>query len=159
MKFVLYLCTNSALESNKAQELLDYLAGKLRNTAEVKNILGILAEKQDFTWAIRNSDCLVLVGSRLASSLIQNKEQEIEEDWITFDGKVLHDEFVRNKELVKKLIMVFFTERSKNDWVPDGLDQKRIFDLDNEKIYKGNPVVTHLEYTIRRVLGETMVDW
>ncbi|XP_022806762.1 WD repeat-containing protein 36-like [Stylophora pistillata] len=133
-------------EGNKAQKLLDCLAGKLRNTAEVRNILDILAEKQDFTWAVRNSDCVVLIRSRLASSLIQNEKQEIEDYWVTFDGKVIHDEFTRNKELLDKLITVFFTKRNKNDWIPDGLDQKRIFDLHNEKIHKGNPAVTYLEY-------------
>ena len=62
-----------------------------------------------------------------ASSLIQNKRQESEDDFITFDGKVIHDEFTGNKELLDRLVIVFFAERTKNDWVPTGLDERRIF--------------------------------
>ena len=62
-----------------------------------------------------------------ASSLIQNKRQESEDDFITFDGKVIHDEFTGNKELLGKLVIVFFAERTKNDWVPTSLDERRIF--------------------------------
>ena len=101
-----------------------------------------------------------MIGSHQASSLIQNKQQETEGDYITFDGKFIHEQLTENKELVRdKLVMVFLTERKESDWIPNGLDQKRIFDLHNEKIHRGNPALTHLEYTIRRVLGETMVDW
>ena len=42
-----------------------------------------------------------------ASSLIQNKRQESEDDFITFDGKVIHDEFTGNKELLDRLVIVF----------------------------------------------------
>ena len=157
MKRVLYLCTES--DRAKAQKLQDCLGGKLRNTAIVRNVAAILADEQDFGWELRSSDCVVLVASPLASSLIKDKEQEIEDDCITFDGKVIQDEFTRNKELVNKLVTVFFSERAENDWIPDGLNEKRIFDLQNQKIHRGNPVLDHLEYTIRRVLGETMVDW
>ena len=62
-----------------------------------------------------------------ASSVIQNKRQESEDDFITFDGKVIHDEFTGNKELLDRLVIVFFAERTKNDWVPTGLDERRIF--------------------------------
>ena len=157
MKRVLYLCPYN--ERTKAQKLLDCLSGKLRNTAVIRNIADILADEQDFDWEIRNSDCVVLIASRLASSLIKDKKQEMEDDCITFDGKVIHDEFTGNKELVNKLILVFFNERTKNDWIPNGLDQRRIFNLQGEKIHGCNPVLDHLEYTIRRALGETMVDW
>ena len=157
MKFVLFMYTGS--DSDEAEDLKDYLSGKLRSTAVLRNITGILAEELDFKEELSGSDCLVLIGSRQASSLIQNKRQETEGDFITFDGKVIHEEFTGNKELVDKLIIVYFSEKNQNDWIPTGLNEKRIFHLQGEKIHRGNPAMSHLEYTIRRVLGETILDW
>ena len=125
----------------------------------MRNIADILAEEQDFSWEIQRSDCVVLIGSSQASSFIQNRRQENEDDCITFDGKIIHDEFTGNKELLDRLIVVFLTERAKNDWLPNGLDEKRIFNLLGEKIWRGNPALDHLEYSVRRVLGETVLDW
>ena len=160
MKCVLYLCTGRDSDSDEAEQLQDCLQGKLRDIADVRSIANILALRKDFMKVLHSSDCVVLVGSRQASSLIQNKQQEAEGDFITFDGKAIHDEFTENKELVDKLIIVFpLTERTKNDWIPTGLNEKRIFNLKGEKIWRGNPALTHLEYTIRRVLGETVLDW
>ena len=92
----------------------------LRKVADLRNITDILAEEQDFKNELSRSSCVVLTGSRHASSLIQNKRQKTEDDLITFDGKVIHDEFTGNKELIDRLVIVFFTERTKNDWVPIG---------------------------------------
>ena len=101
-----------------------------------------------------------MVGSQQTSSIIQNNQQETEGDYITFDGKFIHDELTENKELIRdKLVVVYVTERAEDDWITNGLDPKRIFDLHNEKVHRGNPALTHLEYTIRRVLGETIIDW
>ena len=60
---------------------------------------------------------------------------------------------------MEKLIVVFLTERTENDWVPSGVNEKKIFNLQEERIRVGNPALTHLEYTVRRVLGETALDW
>ena len=93
-----------------------------------------------------------------ASSLIQNKRQETEDDFITFDGKEIHDAFTGNKELRDKLVIVFFTERNKNDWIPTDLDERRIFYLPGEKIQRGNPSLYHLEDCIKGILtGKTRV--
>ena len=159
MKTVIVLNTES--DSSKAHALKNHLRGKMQDMpADLRNIIDILAEDQDFKAHFHHSDCILLIGSRQASSLIRNKQQETEDEFITFDGKFIHDELTGNKELVRdKLVMVFLTERTESDWIPNGLDEKRIFDLHNEKIHRGNPAVTHLEYTMRRVLGETMLDW
>ena len=149
----------SGIDSDKPEELQDCLRGKLQKEAIVKNTNDILADEHDFRKELRGSDCVVLVGSGQASFLIQNQQQETEDGLIIFDGKVIHEEFTGNRKLVEKLIMVFFTEKNKNDWIPTGMDEKRIFRLKGEKIWEGNPALDHLEYTIRRVLGETVLDW
>ena len=158
MKSVIVLNTES--EGSEAHTLKNYLRGRMPTLADLRGIIDILAEDLDFEKQFHRSDCVLLIGSHQASSLIQNKQQETESDYITFDGKFIHEQLTENKELVRdKLVMVFLTERNESDWIPNGLDQKRIFDLHNEKIHRGNPALSHLEYTIRRVLGETMVDW
>ena len=125
----------------------------------MRSVTDILAEDQDFIWELRNSDCLVLIGSRQASSLIQNKQQENEDEYVIFDGKALHEEFTENRALVKdKLIIVYLANRTKNDWIPDNFDEKRVFDLQGENIEEG-PLLYQLEYSIRRILGETILDW
>ena len=159
MKSVVVLNTES--DSSKAHTLKNFLRGKMQDMpANLRSIIDILAEDLDFKKQFHRSDCVLLIGSHRASSLIQSRQQETEDEFITFDGKFIHDELTENKELVRnKLVMVFLTERKASDWIPNGLDEKRIFDLHNEKIYRGNPALTHLEYTMRRVLGETMLDW
>ena len=97
-------------------------------------------------------DCIVLVGSRHASYLIKGRQQEADDDFLTFDGKVIHEEFTGNKEFIEKLIIVYLTtERSNDDWIPDGLDEKRIFNLQSEKIVE-SPLLCQLEYSIRKIL-------
>ena len=158
MKSILALNTRS--DGSKAHTLKNYLRGKLETLANVTDIGEILIEERDFMKQLRRSDCVLLIVSRQASQLLQNKQQETEGDYITFDGKVIRDELAQNKELVRdKLVIVFLKERNNNDWIPDGMNQKRVFNLENDKIHGGNPALTHLEYTKRRVLGETMVDW
>ena len=158
MKSIIVMNTQS--ENSRTHTLKNYLRGKLRTLAKLRSIGDILVEDQDFKNIFHYSDCVMLIGSHKTSSIIQNRQQETEGDFITFDGKFIHDELTENKELVRdKLVVVFFTDRTESDWIPDGLDQKRIFDLHNEKIHRGIPALDHLEYTIRRVLGETMVDW
>lgn len=147
----MFLYTDS--DSDEAERLKDYLQGNLRNVAVLRSITEISSEELDFGWELRSSGCVVLIGSSQASSLIQNKQQEGEEDFITFDGKVIHDEFTKKQELVDKLIIVYFKERIKNDWIPSGLDERRIFHLQEDKIRRGNPALEHLAHWIKQILG------
>ena len=140
-------------ESNKAEKLKDYLQGRLRNMADLRSIGEISAEEGDFRSELRSrGDCIVLVGSRHASYLIKARQQEADDDFLTFDGKVIYEEFTGNKEFIEKLIIVYLTtERSNDDWIPDGLDEKRIFNLQSEKIVE-SPLLCQLEYSIRKML-------
>lgn len=143
-------------ESDRAdvQELQDHLEGKLRNVAQLRNITRTLAEDRDVSWALRNSDCVVLIASHQALSLIQNKQQETKGNFVTFDGKMIHEEFEANQELVKdKLVIIFLREQTENDWIPTGFDAKKIFHLQGQKIKRGNPALSHLEHWIRQILG------
>ena len=151
MKYVMFLYTES--EQNKERKLRDYLQGRLRNIADVRTITRISAEEGDFRSELRcRGDCTVLVGSRHASSLIKDKQQESDDDYLTFDGKVIHEEFTGNKDSIDKLIIVYLTaERANDDWIPDGLDEKRIFNLQSEKIV-ASPLLYQLEYSIRKIL-------
>ena len=149
MKFALVLYTES--DSTRAGQLTDYIKGKFRKRATVRSIVDVLAEDQKLKDELPRSDCVVLVASPQASSLIHNKRAEIEDGYETFDGKLFHKEFTENKDLLKRLIIVFFSERTKNDWVPADFDEKRIFHVEAEKIQEGNPVLDHLLYCISRM--------
>ena len=156
MKHGLFLYTES--DSTKAEQLKDFLQGSLRKIAEFRDIGDVIAEDQKLKDELPRSDCVVLIGSRQASSLIHNKRTEIEDGYETFDGKLIHKEFTENKDLLKRLVIVFFTERTKNDWVPADFDERRIFRLEDEKIRGGNPVLDQLEDCIKGILiGKTRV--
>ena len=152
MKRVLFLYTES--DSSRAVQLRDYLQGSLGTMADFRNIVDVLAEEQKLKDELYRSKCVVLIGSRQASSLIHNKRAEIEDGYETFDGKLIHKEFTENKDLLKRLIIVFFTDRTKNDWVPADFDEGRIFNLEREKIRKGNPFLDYLLHIIRGILIE-----
>ena len=150
MKVALFLYTES--DSAKAERLKDYLQGKLRKMAVFRSIVDIIALDKKLKDQLPRSDCVVLIGSPEASSLIHNKRTEIEDDFETFDGKLFHKEFTENKDLLERLIIVFFTERSKNDWVPADFDERRIFHLKDQKIREGNPILDHLLYHMKQIL-------
>ena len=152
MRSVLFLYPES--DSNKARRLMNYYQGRLGKIADVRGIKNILVREQDFGKQLRLSECVVLVGTRQASSLIQNKQQEKDDDFITFDGKVMHEVFTENKDLVKnRLLIVHFTERTEDDWIPKGFDEKRIFLVEDGIVPPdGSPTLTHLEYRIKKVL-------
>lgn len=79
MKYVLFLYTER--DSDEAEELKDYLqVSRLRGVADMRNITGIFAEGQDFREELRRSDCVVLIGSHGASTLIREKKQEVDDD-------------------------------------------------------------------------------
>ena len=96
----------------------------------------------------------MLIGTHHALSLIQNKQQEKDEDDIIFDGKVMHEEFTENKELVKnRLVIIHFAERTENDWIPSDLDENRIFHVEDGTVPpNGSPTLTHLEYRMKKIL-------
>ena len=152
MKSSLFLYTES--DSTKARRLTSYFQGRVGRISEVRNIENILVREQDFREELRDSECVVLVGTPEALSLIQNKQQEKDEDDILFDGKVMHEEFTENKELVKnRLLIVHFTERTGTDWIPKGFDENRIFHVEDGKVPPdGTPTLTHLEYRMKKIL-------
>ena len=153
MKCVLFLYTES--DSMKAERLKDHLQGNLRQKADFRNILDILAEEQKLKDELLRSECVVLIGSHQASSLIQNKRTEIEDGFETFDGKLFHKEFTENRDLLKRLVIVFFTKRTKNDWIPADFEEKRIFRVEGE-IGDENPVLDQIQYCIKEILvGKT----
>ena len=152
MKCSLFLYTES--DSAKGRRLMNYFQGRLRTVANMRNIPNILVRKQDFRTILRRSECVVLVGTPQALSFIQNKQQEKDEDDILFDGKIIHEEFTENKELVKnRLVIVHFTKRTENDWIPTDFDEKRIFHVEDGNVPpKGTPTLTHLEYRMKKIL-------
>lgn len=147
MKCALFLYTGS--DSTKAEQLKDYLQGKLRAVADLRNVTDILAEDQDVKDELGGSDCVVLIGSRKASFLIQNNRQEIEDDFVTFDGGMIREMFMENHD---RLMIVFFTERNKNDWIPAGFDERKIFHLCGENFRRGNPALDQLEDCMKGIL-------
>ena len=156
MKCALFLYTKS--DSTKAEQLKDYLQSKLGTIADLRNIEDVLAEEHKLKDELSRSDCLVLIGSRQASSLIHNKRTEIEDGFETFDGKLIQKAFTENKDLRKELIIVFLAERTKNDWIPADFDERRIFHLEGGKIRGGNPDIDMLEHCIKEILiGKTEV--
>ena len=150
MKHVLFLYTAS--DSTKAEHLKDYLQGKLRIMAKLRSIIDVLVEDHKLKDVLPRSDCVVLIMSSQASSLIHNKRTEIEDDLETFDGKLFHKEFTENKDLMERLIIVSFAKRAKNNWVPADFDERRIFDLEGEKIREGNPILDHLLYRMKQIV-------
>ena len=60
MECILFLYSGS--DSAKAEQLKDYLQGKLRKVADLRNITDILAEEQDFKRELSRSSCVVLTG-------------------------------------------------------------------------------------------------
>ena len=146
MKCVLFLYTES--DGKKAEELKDYLQTKLRAVADFKNITDILAEEQELEAELNNSHSVVLISSQKASSLIRNSRQETEDDFIIFDGGIIRQEFSRSRQLVDRLVIVYFTPRCSDDWIPDGFNERRIFHISGT-IQVGNPSLDQLEDCIK----------
>ena len=160
MKCSLFLYTES--DRTKGRRIMDYFQGRLRKVADMRNINNLLVRDRDFRRELRRSECVVLIGTHHALSLIQNKQQEKDEDDIIFDGKVMHEEFTENKELVKnRLVIIHFTERTENDWIPSDLDENRIFHVEDGTVPpNGSPTLTHLEYRMKKILlGDDFLYW
>ena len=160
MKYVLFLYTEN--DSTKARRLMDHVQGRLRKIADVRNIKSILVMDQDFREELRSSECVVLIRSPQASFLTRDKQQQNDDDFIIFDGKVMYEEFTENKELVKnRFIIIHFKEKSKNDWIPPDLDENRIFHVEDGIVPPdGSPTLAHLEYRLKKILlGDSFLYW
>lgn len=81
MKSVIVLNTES--DSSKADVLKNFLQGKLQTLANLTDIGDILVEERDFMKQLRRSDCVLLIASRQASHLLQNKHQETDGEFVT----------------------------------------------------------------------------
>lgn len=147
MRYVTFLYSSS--DGSKAEQLKDHLQKKLCAVADLRNTTDILAEDQDVKDELANSNCVVLIGSRRASSLIQNNEQETEDEFVLFDGGMIREMFTENHD---RLVMVFFSERNKNDWFPAGFDEKKIFLISGGNIQRENPVLDQMEDCIKGIL-------
>ena len=147
MKCVSFLYTQS--DSTKAEKLKDLLQAKLRTVANVKSIEEMIAEDQDVKDELTISDCVVLIGSRQASSMIQNNQQEIEGEFLLFDGSLIRKMFTAEH---RRLVIVFFSKKDKNDWIPPGFDSNKIFHFRDGEIQRGNPTLDQLEDCIKGIL-------
>lgn len=147
MRCVSFLYTKS--DRNKAEKLKDHLQTRLRAVADLRNIEDILAEDQDVKVELTASACVVLIGSRQSSSLIQTKKQEIDDGFVLFDGGMIREMFTANHE---RLVIVFFSKRNTNDWVPAGFDENKIFHISDGQILRGNPVLDQMEDCVKGIL-------
>lgn len=147
MKCVSFLYTQS--DRTKAERLKDLLQAKLGTVVDVKSIEEMIAEDQDVKDELTSSNCVVLIGSRQASSLIQNNKQEIEDEFLLFDGSLIREIFTAEHA---RLVIVFFSKKDKNDWIPPGFDSNKIFHFRDGEIRRGNPTLDQFEDCIKGIL-------
>lgn len=105
MKCTLFLYTES--DNTKGKRLMSYFQGRLGRIAEVRGIKNILVRKQDFRYELRSSQCVVLVGTRQASSLIQNKQQEKDDDTSPSTAKLCTKNSQKTKNLSRTDLLMF----------------------------------------------------
>ena len=147
MKCVSFLYTQS--DRTKAERLKDLLQAKLGTVVDVKSIEEMIAEDQDVKDELTSSNCVVLIGSRQASSLIQNNKQEFEDEFLLFDGSLISEIFSAEHG---RLVIVFFSKKDKNDWIPPGFDSNKIFHFRDGEIRRGNPTLDQFEDCIKGIL-------
>lgn len=152
MTSVSFLYTQS--DRSKAEQLKDHLQAKLGTGVDVKSIEEMKAEHLDVKDELTSSNCVVLIGSCQASSLIQKKKQEIVDGFLLFDG-LISEIFTAEHG---KLVIVFFSEEDKNDWIPPGFNSNKIFRLSDDEIQHGGATWDHFEDCIRGILGEKKSD-
>lgn len=146
MKCVSFLYTQS--DRTKAERLKDLLQAKLGTAVDVKSIEEI-AEDQDVKDELKSSNCVVLIGSRQASFLIQNNKQEIKDGSLLFDGSLISEIFTAEHG---RLVIVFFSNQDENDWIPREFDSKKIFHFRDGEIRRGNPTLDQFEDCIKGIL-------
>ena len=143
MKCVSFLYTQS--DRAKAERLKDLLQAKLGTVVDVKSIKEMIDVKDELT----SSNCVVLIGSRQASSLIQNKKQENEDEPPLFDGSLISEIFTAKHGT---LVIVFFSNQDENDWIPPGFDRNKIFHFRDGEIQHGNATLDQFVDCIRGFL-------
>lgn len=148
MKCVSFLYTQS--DRTKAERLKDLLQAKLGTVVDVKSIEEMIAEDQDVKDELTSSNCVVLIGSRQASSLIQNNKQEIEDEFLLFDGSLISEIFTAEHG---RLVIVFFSNQDENDWIPPGFESKKIFHFRNGEIQHGGPTWDQFVDCIKGILS------
>lgn len=145
MTRVSFLYTQS--DRKNARKLKDHVQTKLET--DVKTTRDMIAEDEVVEDGLTISDCVVLIGSRQASSMIQNNQQEIKDEFVLFDGSLISKTFTAEH---RRLVIVFFSKKDKNDWIPPGFDSSKIFHFRDGEIQRGNPTLDQLEDCIRGIL-------
>ena len=134
MKCVSFLYTQS--DRNEAERLKDLLQAKLGTVVDVKSTAEMIDDDEDVRDKLTSSNCVVLIGSRQASSLIKNKQEEIEDGYVLFDGRLISEIFTAEHE---RLVIVFFSNQDENDWIPPEFDRnKKIFRFRDGEIQHGS---------------------
>lgn len=148
MTRVSFLYTQSDREN--ARKLKDHVQTKLET--DVKTTRDMIAEDEVVEDGLTISDCVVLIGSHQASSIIQNKQQEIEDGSPLFDGSLISSMFTEEHG---RLVIVFFSKKDENDWIPPGFDSKKIFHFCDGKIESGkfNATLNQLVDCIKGILS------
>ena len=144
MTRVSFLYTQSDMAN--AETLKNLLQANLGTVADLRSIREMIAEDQDVRHELTISDCVVLIGSRQASSMIQNNQQENEDEFVLFDGRLIREMFTAEH---RRLVIV---KTDENDWIPPGFDRGKIFHFRDGEIQRGNPTLDQLEDCIRGIL-------
>jgi len=136
MKCVSFLYTQS--DRTKAERLKDLLQAQLGTVVNVKSTAAMITDNEDVRDELTSSNCVVLIVSRQASSLIQNNQQENEDEPLLFDGSLISEIFTAEHG---RLVIVFFSNQDENDWIPPGFDRNKIFHFGHGEIQHGNPTL------------------
>ena len=147
MAKVLFLYDNDQRED--ADVLKDCLQAQLGTSANLITAVDVLAEESTLAEALVESHCVLLINSTATSRMIQHSEQEMDDDFTTFDGRLIR-QFVSREENLRKLMVVVLGEAFETEWMPEGL---RVFVIGPETIERRNPVVDHMIDTIRSIVG------
>ena len=147
MACVSFLYTQS--DRNEAEILKDLLQAQLGAVADVKSTAEMIADDEDVRDKLTSSNCVVLIVSRQASSLIQNNQQENEDEPLLFDGSLISEIFTAEHG---RLVIVFFSNQDENDWIPPGFDRNKIFHFRDGEIQHGNATLDQFVDCIRGFL-------
>ena len=147
MTSVSFLYTQS--DRNEAERLKDLLQAQLRTVVNVKSTAEMITDNEDVRGRLTSSNCVVLIGSRRASSLIKNNQQEIEDGYVLFDGRLISEIFTAKHG---RLVIVFFSNQDENDWIPPEFDRNKIFHFRDGEIQHGSTTLDQLVDCIRGFL-------
>ena len=150
MAKVLFLYTTD--ESKEGEMLKDYLQAKIGTRVNFINIVDFLAEDSELSSELIESKCVVLICSEKTAELIKEGGKEMEDGFITFDGEVIRD-FIQNKQYLQKFLLVYFGEASRDQWIPNDLDRRRMFYIEGN-IQEGNPALSHIMDAIKTLVTQ-----